>query len=92
MVDASDPVRDAIAYLMRRLGEDPDVAYYLGYGTESFRQLCLAQAALTGKSFEEVERLARIDRQPSYRRREPEVLMLRKRLNSCTCDAADRDG
>ena len=45
-----------VTYIMRRVFEDPNAAWLFGWRTESFRQLCLAYAALTGESFEEVER------------------------------------
>lgn len=48
-----------VTYILRRVQGDPNAAWLFGWGTESFRQLCLAYAALTGQPFEEIERLAK---------------------------------
>lgn len=88
---AEELALDAVVYLLRRIGEDPDLGYYLGFGMESFRRLCLAWAAHTGRPLAEVEEEAWRDRQPPHRKREPEVLELRKRLEQCTCGASDDD-
>jgi hypothetical protein len=70
----------AIAYTLDRIQVDPDVRYYCGFGTELFYQLVQAEADYLGKPLEEIEAERRQDRQPSYRRREPEVVRLRDQL------------
>lgn len=71
-----------IKYLLDRLQEDPDVMWYCGPGTETFRRLCMAEAAYLGCPLKEVEKARMVDLQPSYRKREPEVIELRKRLEA----------
>src|SRR5262245_17277402 len=71
----------ALVYLGRQIQENPDVCYYIGFGTESFHRIAVALATLTDRSVDEVEAALREDRQPSYRRREPEVVILRKRVD-----------
>lgn len=76
----ADVVRGAVSYLIHRIQTDPDVGYYLGWGTEAFRRLCLAQAALTGRLLDEVERDARRNLIPAHREQRPQVAILRERL------------
>jgi hypothetical protein len=70
----------ACAYLLNRIQTDPDVGYYLGFGTQSFDMLCAAEAEFTGKTLEEVQELRGQDLQPAHRKREPKVLELEARV------------
>lgn len=47
---------DAIAYLLNRSRRDPKLYYQIGFGTESFRLLTEAHAALTGEDLAAVEK------------------------------------
>lgn len=80
--EAREKLADAVKYVLNRIAEDPGARWVMGWGTESFRRLCVAWAAHTGRPLHEVEEEARVDRQPPHRRREPEVLELRKRIQS----------
>jgi hypothetical protein len=71
---------DAVTYLLDRQQENPDLHWEIGFGTEAFRRLCVAEAAATGRPLEEVEKERQRDLQPAHDRREPEVLRLRKEL------------
>lgn len=82
MASARDAAEKACEYILRRMQEDPDVRYYLGPGTESYRLLCVAAAEWTGMPLAEVERKCAIDCQPAHRKREPEVLRLRKEIEA----------
>lgn len=73
---------EAVRYTLDRSQTDPDFGYYLGPGTQAFFLLCKAEAAHLGKPLEEVEALRRRDLQPGHRKREPEVLQLRKELEA----------
>ena len=77
----SDDVRDllyaAVAHVLDQIQVNPDVHYYCGWGTQIFYLLVRAEAAYLGKPLDLVEAERRLDRQPSYRRREPEVCRLR---------------
>lgn len=46
---------DAVKYALDRVQRDPDFHYFCGWGTETFERFCRAEAAATGKTFEEVE-------------------------------------
>ena len=73
---ARDQLYAAVKHTLDQIQENPDVRYYCGWGTQIFYLLIRAEAAHLGKPLEQVEAARRIDRQPSYRRREPEVLRL----------------
>lgn len=73
---------DAIRYVLDRTQIDPDLRYYLGFGTEAWARLTHAEAMATGDQTESVRRRRDVDRQPAHSKREPEVLTLRKRLES----------
>lgn len=71
----------AIQYVLSRTQTDPDLGYYLGRGSEAFRLLCVAEAALTGEGHpREVEDRRARDLQPEYRRRRPRVILLEERV------------
>lgn len=48
--------KKAIAYLLNRFLRDDKLYYQIGYGTEAFRLLTDAYAAMTGENVDEVER------------------------------------
>lgn len=75
-----DQLYAAVKHTLDQIQENPDVHYYCGWGTQIFYLLIRAEAAHLGKPLAEVESERRKDRQPSYRRREPEVLRLRDKL------------
>ena len=74
---ARDQLYAAVKYTLDQIQENPDLHYYAGWGTQVFYLLILAEAAHLGRPIAEVEAARRLDRQPSHRRREPEVLRLR---------------
>jgi hypothetical protein len=69
----------AITYTLERAQRDPDLGYYIGPGTETFRLLCTAEAALRAKPLADVEKDRGRDLQPPHSKREPEVVELRRR-------------
>lgn len=71
----------AVKYMLDRIQDNPDVRYYCGFGTQMFYLLIRAEAAELGKPLAEVEVARRQDTQPSYRRREAEVLRLRDQMD-----------
>lgn len=83
--------RDAVAHLARRMRLDANLAYQIGFGTESFERIVAAEAAAAGCSVDEMKRqlLHCADRHPAQipalRQRieelEEEVTMLRRRLD-----------
>lgn len=71
----------AVNHVLDQIQVNPDVRYYCGYGTQIFYLLVRAEAAFLGKDLQEVEASRRKDLQPSYRRREPEVINLRDKID-----------
>lgn len=63
----TDVAREAISYVLRRIGSDPDARYLFGFATESLRQLCEGYAALSKEPMtaKEVEDLVLQRRQDS---------------------------
>lgn len=76
--DPREQLYAAVKHTLDQIQENPDVHYYCGWGTQIFYLLIMAEAAHLGKPLDEVEAARRKDRQPSYRRREPEVIRLRE--------------
>jgi hypothetical protein len=74
----SEAAYAAVRFLLDRIQSDADTGYQLGWGCETFRQLCLAEAAHTGKPFEEIE----TERRKTFWRHEPRVLELRRELEA----------
>jgi hypothetical protein len=74
----SEAAYAAVRFLLDRIQSDADTGYQLGWGCETFRQLCLAEAAHTGKPFEEIE----AERRKTFWRHEPRVLELRRELEA----------
>lgn len=74
--DARDVLYAAVSHTLDQIQVNPDVHYYCGWGTQIFYLLIRAEAAYLGKPLAEVEAARRKDLQPSYRRREAEVLRL----------------
>jgi len=73
---------DAVVYVLNRIQQDPDLRWVMGWGTESFHRLCVAEAAVKGEEVNAVEGRRRVDLQPDYRKREPEVVVLREKLRA----------
>lgn len=71
----------AVKHTLDQIQENPDVRYFCGWGSQVFYLLVRAEAAHLGKPLEEIEAARRVDRQPSYRRCEPEVLRLRDQVD-----------
>lgn len=76
----------AVTYALNRIQTDPDVRYHCGFGTEMFARLCAYEALRKGWELEEVKADRDRDLQPSYRRRDPEILVLRARLAAAGID------
>lgn len=72
-----DDLYAAVKHTLDQIQVNPDLRYYAGWGTQVFYLLVRAEAAYLGQPLEEIEAARRLDRQPSYRRREAEVLRLR---------------
>lgn len=72
---------EAVKHTLDQIQINPDLHYYAGFGTQVFYLLVRAEAAHLGISLDTVETARRKDRQPDYRRREPEVLRLRDQLD-----------
>jgi hypothetical protein len=77
---ATAALYEAVKYTLDRSQTDPDLGYYLGPGMQAFFLLCKAEAAFSGQPLADVEAGRRRDLQPAHRKREPEVLELRRRL------------
>lgn len=81
------PADRAVAYLLDRLQVDPDLRFYCDPFTESFNQLCLAEAERTGETVERVKE--RREKVLNPRHRKAEVVMLREELRAA--EDAERD-
>lgn len=91
--EVRDRLYDAVRYVLGRIQQDPDARYVLGWVTEAFRRLCVAEAAHLGRPFDVVERERRVDLQPHYRRREADVVLMRPVVDAATeaarCDCCE---
>lgn len=65
-------------YALRRVGTDPDFRYHM-LMTETMDRLCGAVAAASGKDPEALKKECSVDRQPEYRRVEPQLVVERKK-------------
>jgi hypothetical protein len=79
-MSAQETLYRAVKYALDRTQTDPDFRWVCGWGTEAFHRLCVAEAEHLGKPLEEIEKTRTVDLQPDYRKREPEILVLRKRI------------
>lgn len=83
----------AVAYMLDRIQDSPNVRYYCGPGTQMFYELIRAEAAWTGRPLEDVEAQRRADTEPPYRKTRPRVIELEERLDdarrNCSCGGAD---
>jgi hypothetical protein len=70
----------ACAHILSLSQTNPDVGYLIGPATESFELLCAAQAEYTGEPLEQVERERGRDLQPEHRKRQPDVVVLKARV------------
>lgn len=59
-----------IGYILGRIQTDTETQYRFGWMTETFHQLCLAEAALTGEDLTVVEERRKQDLRPPHRRDE----------------------
>lgn len=51
---AEDQARKAITHVLNQIRDNPDVGWYLGFGTQSFSLLTEAAASLWGEPLENV--------------------------------------
>lgn len=86
VVKANDELRSqlvlaqsAIKYALDRVQTDPDFAYYMLH-TATHEKLVAAEASILGKDPAKHIKERREDRQPEYRRREPDIVRLRDKL------------
>ena len=70
---------DAVQYTLRRVGTDPDFRHHM-LMTETMDRLCRALSEVTGQEFEALKREYSLDRQPDYRRREPQLTVERRQV------------
>jgi hypothetical protein len=68
---------DAVRYALNRGQTDPDVAH-LVLGSEMHERLIAAEAAYLGEPVQDVRERRCRDLQPSYRKREPDLVLLRR--------------
>lgn len=71
----ADPQRDAVAQIIRRIQNDADLAYLIGWGTTSYQRLVAAEVAATGCAQQEAEQRVRYTGN-----REPRVVELQNRV------------
>lgn len=85
---ATPALLEAVTYVLDRVQDNPDVGYYLGWGTQMFYLLVRAEAAALEIPLEQHEKARRRDLQPSYRRREPRVVTLEEERDHArhTCE------
>ena len=83
------PADRAVAYMLDRLQVNPDVRFYCGPGTETFSQLCAAEAARTGETVEAVRERRSKDLQPNYSKRVADVVKLREQLDAVEINESD---
>lgn len=79
-MDPREALYSAVKYALDRGQTDPDFGYYCGPGTEVFHRLVVAEAAHLGQPLEEVEGQRGRSLIPKHRRQEPEVELLRTKL------------
>lgn len=72
----------AVRYILDRIQTDPDFYWVSGPMTQTFHLLCVAESEFTGKRLDQVEAERSRDLQPPHRKRDPEVLTLRKELET----------
>lgn len=70
---------DAVRYALRRVQTDPGFAYHMLH-TETMERLVRAVAATTGEEYEGLMRVCSEDKQPEYRRMEPQLVVERRRM------------
>ena len=70
-----------IKYILNRIQTTTELGYRCGYGTQIFAELCQAEAALTGRPLDEIERNRKRDLRPAHIRDElPREQDLRKEV------------
>lgn len=70
----------AVFHILDLVQLNPDVRWHLGFGSESFARLCRYQASRRGQDEETVRNERSRDLQADYCRRDPEILVLRSRV------------
>lgn len=76
-LQVQDALYRAVKYALDRIQTDGDLGYIAGFGTETFRRLCVAEAAFLGQPYEKIE----TRRMEQRWRREPVAVELRRRLD-----------
>lgn len=74
-----EPAIAAVLYVLNRIQVDPDLAHHM-LRTEAMHRLCLAEARRFGQELEEVRARREEDLQPSYRKRRPDLVVAREKL------------
>jgi len=77
---AGEAALKAVRHVLNRRQLNPDLGYYIGYGTESFDLLCAAEALVTGEPVEVVQERRSQDMQPTYRKVKRRELQLEERI------------
>lgn len=80
--DKIETLYKAVKYTLDRSQTDPDFGYYCGPLTQTFALLCEAEAVMTGETAQAVGARRRVDLQPEYRKRKPEVQELQEKLKA----------
>jgi hypothetical protein len=81
VLERHDAAVKAVVYLAQRIQDNPDIGYYCGWGTQVFYLTARAVSVIEGRPFNEVEKFMAEDKQPEYRRVQPEVIRLRERVH-----------
>jgi len=77
----SEKAMKAVKHILDRVQTDPDFAHVMIL-TESHHLCCEAEAEETGEDVETVKDRRSVDKQPNYRRREPEIVVRRRQLRA----------
>jgi len=84
--DAMTPADVAVAYMLGRIQEDPDLRHVMLH-TEAFHKLCIAEASrkrfmAPGETAEQVETRRSMDRQPAHRKFKPRIPEFRRLIEA----------
>lgn len=91
MTPTTEMLYAAVKHALDRSQVDPDFGYYCGPFTETYELLCAAEAAHLGRPVDEIKRWRGPDLQPLYRKRDPEVLNLRRAITQ-VCSRIEQIG
>jgi hypothetical protein len=78
----TDPCWTAVLHVIRRIQEDPNLAYYCCELTRTFEVLCMAAAAHEGMPVLEVMKAVRTNLQNTLSQLEPDVCRMRSRVEA----------